>query len=54
MIPMLAQEVDLDFIKPVHGELRVIVPELLVQRAADRIKLICAEVFKVCVGDYFL
>ena len=50
---MPSHKIDLDLIKPLYGQMGVIVPELLKKVFTDRIELIRAEIFEVGISDYF-
>ncbi len=50
---MSPHKIDLDLIESFHGQLRIIVPELLKQIGTDGIELIRAEIFEVGIRYYF-
>ena len=50
---MPPHKIDLDLIKPLHGQMGVIVPELLKKVFTDGIELIRTKIFEVGICYYF-
>ena len=50
---MSPHKIDLDLIKPFHGQMGVIVPELLKKVFTDGIELIRTKIFEVGICYYF-